>query len=132
VENDSGALPYAPRPPLWRAPARPRSLFALVLAVPLTIAGASFALVFAEPLVLASPARATAVTVDAVESLAQGEHTEPRYRVRLPDGSSGRLSTPRVLQVGDRLTAMVSRGRITGRTFVTPPHSAPLPASDAR
>jgi len=126
VENDSDALPYTPKPPLWRAAMRPPSRLAWALAVPLTIAGATFAVVLAEPFVLASPASATAVTVTAVESLAQHEHTEPRYRVSLPDGSSARLQTPRVLQVGDRLTAMVSRGRVTGRVFVSPPHSPPF------
>jgi hypothetical protein len=126
VENDSGALPYTPKPPLWRAALRPPSRLTWALVVPLTIVGAVYAVVFAEPFILASPASATAVTVMTVVSLAQHEHTEPRYRVRLPDGANAILETPRVLQVGDRLTAMVSRGRITGRVFVSPPHSPPF------
>ena len=130
MEHDSGALPYTPRPPLWRAAVRPRSPLARALAIPVTILGAACAVFLGayvvEPFVLASPAIATTVTVTAVESLSQGEHTEPRYRVSLPDGSGARLHTPRVLQVGDRLTAMVSRGRVTGRVFVTPPHSPPF------
>jgi hypothetical protein len=136
MESETDARPHTTRPALWQPPARPQArldralTFCLAtLAVLATVAGAG---VFAEPFVLASPARATIVTVLAVESLAQHEHTEPRYRVGLPDGSTARLHTPRVLQVGDRLTAMVSRGRITGRVFVGPPHSAPFRDRESR
>ncbi|MET0554714.1 MAG: hypothetical protein ABW221_16860 [Vicinamibacteria bacterium] len=130
MEDDAGAAAYQPRPPMWTAAVKPRSPLERALTIAVALVATLFAVFcvvyFGEPFVLASHAEATVVTVSAVEALSQGEHTAPRYRVLLPDGSSERLHTPSVLQVGDRLTAMVSRGRITGRVFVGPPHSTPF------
>ena len=44
------------------------------------------------------------------------------YVVTLPDGSRGRLASEHLFKPGDRLLAMISHGRVTHRTFITPPY----------
>jgi hypothetical protein len=126
MAEPDGEPARAPRPPLWHPRPQPRARLLTTIAVALIAAwGAGAVAVLSEHLVFASPSAPTAVVVEAVESLAHGEGTSQTYRVRLPDGSITRLHTTYILQAGDRVTAMVSRGRLTGRLFATPPHSAP-------
>jgi len=73
---------------------------------------------------LVTPAQATSVTVVRIEnSLQTGEGPLYfRYAVTLPDGSQGRLWSEHLFKAGTRLSAMISRGRLTGRTIVKPPY----------
>ncbi len=53
--------------------------------------------------------------------LASEEAPSFRYGVVLPDGSPAHYWSDRVHAVGDRLTVLVSRGRITGRILLSEP-----------
>jgi hypothetical protein len=126
ADPDGERVP-ATRPALWRPTPQPRARFLASTAVALVMAAGAVAMaVLVEHVVFASPSTPTVVSVEAVETLVQHEGASQIYRVRLPDGSTTRLHTTHILQGGDRVTAMVSRGRLTGRLFATPPHSAPV------
>jgi hypothetical protein len=90
----------------------------------LAFLGAWAALVF-EHVLFASPAAPAVITITTIEAAHAGGDgpASLRYRVALPDGSPAVFATPNVYGVGDRLSAMVSRGRMTGRVFVTAPYA---------
>lgn len=119
--------PYQPKPPLWRpAPEKPHSALQVALiAVSGLVGMAAVAVVLFESPALSGPATATPVTITAIESVHHGDEDSPSYivyRVSLPDGRMARFSSQRTHPPGTRLVAMVSRGRLTGRTFVASPY----------
>jgi hypothetical protein len=125
--TEPGPPPYTTRPPLWQPPAEKRaSRIYAGIAVGLVLASfPALALVFGERVVLASAAIPLVVTVVEADRVhAHGDApAELRYQVMLPDGVMAHLWSPHVYAVGDRLSAMVSRGRLTGRVFVTAPYA---------
>jgi hypothetical protein len=79
---------------------------------------------------LIGPATATAVTIMAIEAISHADEDSPGYiiyKVSLPDGRFARFTSQRTHRPGTRIKAMVSRGRLTGRTIVTSPYVV-LPA----
>ena len=123
--NEPNALAPPTRPPLWRPRATPRSPFLFPgIALLLAFLGAWACLIF-EHVLFASPAAPAVVTITTIETAHAGGEgpASLRYRVALADGSAALFATPNVYAVGDRLSAMVSRGRVTGRVFVTSPYA---------
>ncbi len=119
---------YRPKPPLWR-PARERrrsTLQIVLIGLGITAVGCALGVLALESLLFSGPAEATPVTITAVETAAHAGENSPGhfvYRVRLPDGSHARFESPRTHRVGTRPRARVSKGRITGRTFVMSPYA---------
>jgi hypothetical protein len=118
--------PYQPRPPLWRSFQKEGGSpwrIAVGTLIALGLAGAFAAVVF-ELHLFSGPATATPVTITAVERITPGDESPPHivYVVKLPDGGTARFTSERVYRPGTRLTAMVARGGITGRTLVGPPY----------
>jgi hypothetical protein len=126
---DESSVAYQPKPPLWRPPwERRRSTAAIVgWAVALLTGSLLLTLPFLEKDIFATPAHATRVTILAVENTGHPDEDTPmhfQYSVVLPDGSRGRLSSQLLHRPGAHLLAMVSRGRFTGRVFVSAPYRA--------
>jgi hypothetical protein len=97
----------------------------------LSMTGAGILLL--EGLILSGPATATPVTIVAIESISPSDDDSPgyiTYGVRLPDGTKARFISARTHKPGTRLMAMVSRGRVTGRTIVSSPYAV-LPIEPA-
>jgi hypothetical protein len=123
--GDSAPTPTT-RPPLWRPRVQRASPLAVAgVALSLLFLGAWFGVALWEGVFLASPAAPVVVTIAAVDHAhADGDGPASlRYLVMLPDGSTTHLWSPNVYQVGDRLSALAARGRITGRTFVSSPYA---------
>jgi hypothetical protein len=118
---------YRPKPPLWRPPEnRRRSATTIAIsALALAFLGAVGTFPAVESHFLATPAEPTAVTVGWIENAEHADEETPmyfHYVVTLPDGSRGRLASEHLFKPGDRLVAMISRGRVTGRTIISPPY----------
>ena len=118
--------PYQPRPPLWQPAEKPTSVLQVALIAVVGLLGiAAVAVVLFESLAFSGPATATPVTITAIEAATHAREESPSrfvYRVSLADGRTARLASERAHQPGTRLVAMVSRGRLTGRTFVASPY----------
>jgi hypothetical protein len=74
---------------------------------------------------LSTPAgQAEATIIGVQDEKLQGKRSPAwfRHRVSLPDGSRAVFVSDRVHQPGSRILATVSRGRITGRTWLTAPY----------
>jgi hypothetical protein len=115
------------RPPLWRsAKDRRRSPLEVSLtALGMLVVASGFGALLLEGHFLSGPATATRVTITAIESVSHADENSPgyiTYKVSLPDGRSARFTSSQTHRPGTRLMAMVSRGRLTGRTIVTSPY----------
>jgi hypothetical protein len=128
-----GSRPPDPKRPLWR-PAKTKTgmsagewiLCGLLFVVPV-VASAGL---FLETPLLAGPAAATTVTIASMENVRHATATHPgqvMYVVKLPDGTTARLTSERIHAPGTRLQAMVARAWLTGRPIVSPPY-VELPA----
>ena len=121
------APPYRPKPPLWRSLAeKRRSPVAIGLGIAglLGVMGVTGVVVL-ERQFFSGPVTATPLTVTAIERTVPADDDSPGhivYVVKLPDGRTTRLTSERTYRPGTRLLAMVSRGGLTGRTLVGPPH----------
>ena len=119
--------PYRPKPPLWR-PRRERRRSPLEIGLPalgMLVVASGLAALLLEGHFFSGPATATPVTITAIESVSHANEDSLgyiTYRVSLPDGRLARLTSPRTHRPGTRLMAMVSRGRLTGRTIVASPY----------
>jgi hypothetical protein len=74
---------------------------------------------------LSAPAGQAEVTVLAVQGERPQGRSSPqwfRYVVVLPDGTKGIFISDRLQRLGTRLIATVSRGRLSGRTWLSAPY----------
>jgi hypothetical protein len=95
-------------------------------ALGIAIAGLAIGTIAFESHLFPGDATATRVTITGIERIAHADENSSGYTiytVRLPDGSHALFGSPRTHAAGTRLVAMVSRGRLTGRPFVTAPYS---------
>lgn len=113
---------YKTRPPLWQPEAASVSgrtwiaavlALALGLVVTIGILGEYFT-------GSALPLEVEVLRLDS--SVPTDGPSSYRYWVRLPDGSESRFESARVYRPGDRVVAMASRGRLTGRVWLRSPH----------
>jgi hypothetical protein len=118
------ARPYRPPPPLWRALAKKRSPYAIGLGLIGALALTALLAVAYELHFFSGPAKATPMTVTAIERMHQDSESPAHlvYVVKLPDGSTARFTSERTYGPGTRLVAMVSTGWLTRRTLVGPPY----------
>jgi len=63
------------------------------------------------------------VEVQSVDAVRPDDSGPPSYlyAVRLPDSSRARYRSLRLYRVGDRVTVLFSRGKLTGRILLTTP-----------
>jgi hypothetical protein len=119
--------PYRPKPPLWR-PARERRRSPLEIgltALGMVVVTSGLGALLLEGHFFTGPATATPVTITAIVSVSHADEDSPgyiTYNVSLPDGRPARFTSPQTYRPGTRLMAMVSRGRLTGRTIVASPY----------
>jgi len=133
-DHDQASRPEAvtepddqPKTPIWRpAGERERSTLAVaIILVGIAAVGILLGTLQLEGDFFSGPATETPVTIIAIESVSDADAYTTRsvtYRVSLADGTQATLASPRTHKSGTRLVAMVSRGRITGRIFVTSPY----------
>ena len=112
---------YKPKPPLWEpTKAKGASRFPVVATVVLSVL--VLAGIILDTAFFSGPAVATPVTIVAIEGFQPVTHDTSEfttYVLKLPDGRQARLVSTRRHLVGTKLTAMVSKSRITGRLVVS-------------
>jgi hypothetical protein len=86
-----------------------------------TVLATLVALLGGERLLSTDPEPVEITIVSRYGAIAGEEAPSFRYGVVLPDGSPAHYWSERVHTVGDRLTVLVSRGRITGRILLSEP-----------
>ena len=116
---------YKPKPPLWRPARQKTSLLEIVVGAVTLTTVVALGILFLEDDFLTGSATAMLVKIASVERVSHHEESvgSITYRVTLPDGSDARLTSAGHHRPGTRLMAMVSRGLITGRTFVSSPYT---------
>jgi hypothetical protein len=115
---------YRPKPPLWRPKRAAAPTNHWMDALLVAAAGGLVALSFGgERLLLSTPPLRVPVTVQRVDAMHQDDSAPPTYSyaVLLPDGTIASYLSPRLHRQGDRLTLLLSRGRLTGRNLMSGP-----------
>ncbi len=114
---------YRPKPPLWRAKVRAsRWTSALILSL-FVVLGVAVPIAFEREFVSVPGGQTEAVVlrVEAERPSAVGPAWF-RYVAQLPNGSGAVLASDHLYRPGTRLIVTISRGRITGRTWLSGPY----------
>src|SRR5262245_22621479 len=93
----------------------------------------TFPIAFEQEMLSVSEGQAEVTVIGIHDDKPQGTRAPSlfRYNVSLPDGSRALFISERVQQPGTRILATVSRGRITGRMWLTGPYRQVDPSHQA-
>ena len=123
--DDSPKSPFPVPPALWEphGPPAHRRYFLSALTI-LMVVGLTFLLLGGEERLFSTSPQPVTVTIASRDGVLPDDAAPPTYRysVTLPDGATAKYWSDHVYTVGDVVTLMRSRGRLTHRMLLMEPH----------
>lgn len=115
------------KPPLWHPKPEPQSSLVarIALGIVAAVVGLGGSILLLEPSVLSVPAGQLEVQVVSVQDGQPPDEMPAAYRhlVRLRDGTERTFVSQDIHRPGERLVVFLSRGLVTGRTWLGSPYA---------